>query len=108
MYQFLIIAYLFTLVISTECPILAGSPDGRVTDGKGNAGQIEIKKNVLYNKPASLTQAAKMKSVKNVCLEINSNTEKLQLKRKHNYYYQCQGLMYVTNSDWIDFVVRTE
>ena len=98
MYQFLIIAYLFTLVISTECPILAGSPDGRVTDGKGNAGQIEIKKCPLQQ--ACITHTS--------CLEINSNTEKIQLKRKHNYYYQCQGLMYVTNSDWIDFVVRTE
>ena len=30
------------------------------------------------------------------------------MKRKDNYYYQCQGLMYVTNSDWIDFGIRTE
>ena len=95
------------LVISKEQPLLAASPDGRITDGKGNSGLIEIK-NILYNKPLSLTQAAKMKSVKNFCLEINSNSELLSLKKNHNYYYQCQGLLYVTKCEWIDFVVRTE
>ena len=95
------------LVISKEQPLLAASPDGRISDAKGNSGLIEIK-NILYNKPLSLTQAAKMKSVNIFCLEINPNSELLSLKKKHNYYYQCQGLLYATKCEWIDFVVRTE
>ena len=30
------------------------------------------------------------------------------MKKNHNYYYQCQGLLYVCKMKWIDFVVRTE
>ena len=76
------------LVISSESPFLAASPDGKITDHNGNSGLIEIR-NILYNKPVPLTQATKMKSVKNFCLEIYKKTNKLQLKRQQNYYYQC-------------------
>ena len=51
--------------MSREYPFLAASPDGKVTDQNRNIGLIEIKK-ILYNKPVSLSQVAKMKSVKNL------------------------------------------
>ena len=95
------------LVISEDFPFLAGSPDGKVTDQRGNVGLIEIK-NVLYNKPVSLTQAAKLKSISNFCLHFDPKSKKLAVKKNHNYYYQCLGLLLVCNMDWIDFVVRTE
>ena len=61
------------LIKSRERPFLAASPDGKVTDQNGNIRLIEIK-NILYNKLVSLSQAAKIKSVKNFCLEKNENT----------------------------------
>lgn len=95
------------LVISQECPFLAASPDGKVIYKNGNEGLIEIK-NLLYNKAVSLTQAAGLKSIKNFCLEFDKKTNKLKLKKTHNYYYQCQGALYVCKMKWLDFVVRTQ
>ena len=92
------------LVINKKCPFLAGSTDGKLTNMNGNSGLIEIK-NVLYNKSVTLTQAASLKTVKNFCLEIDKQTQKLKLKRNHNYYFQCLGLLHITECKWIDFVV---
>ena len=93
------------LVVCEANKYLAASPDGKVIKENGENGFIEIK-NVLYNKPVSLTQAATLKSIKGFCLELCDGN--LLLKRNHNYYYQCQGILNITNSHWIDFVVRTE
>ena len=82
------------LVKSEDFPFLAGSPDGKVTDQRGNVGLIEIK-SVLYNKPVSLTQAAKLKSISNFCLQYDQKSKKLAVKKNHNYYYQCLGLLLV-------------
>ncbi|VDH93322.1 Hypothetical predicted protein, partial [Mytilus galloprovincialis] len=94
------------LVIDKTHKFLAGSPDGKVTEeeiGKPpSVGLIEIK-NVLYRKDTSFTDA--VKQVKNFCLELKE--KKLQVKRSHNYYYQCQGLLNVCNKPWIDLIVRT-
>jgi len=43
--------------------------------------------------------------VKNSCLEINNGV--IQLKRKHDFYYQVQGVMHVANLKWAHFVVYT-
>lgn len=37
----------------------------------------------------------------NLCMVQN-----LYMRRKHNYYFQCQGQMNVLGMPWIDFVVR--
>ena len=95
------------LIICHKDPYLAASPDGKVVYENGECGLIEIK-NILYNKPLSLSQGASIKSVKNFCLEVNKSSGSLQLKKSHNYYYQCQGLLYISRLPWIDFVVRTE
>ncbi|KAK3099893.1 hypothetical protein FSP39_011406 [Pinctada imbricata] len=89
------------LVISKTDKFLAGSPDGIVQNSSGEEGLIEIK-NLLHSKPINLWQAAKNK---NFCLEIQNDS--LQLKKNHNYYYQCHGLMNICDCDWIDFIVRT-
>ncbi|CAG2202047.1 unnamed protein product [Mytilus edulis] len=44
-------------------------------------------------------------SIKTFCLEKNNN--ELTLKKNHNYFYQCQGLMNICKLPWIDFIVRT-
>ena len=57
---------------------------------------------MLHSKPLNLFQAAETPSF---CLENVSG--KLHLKERHNYYYQCQGLLNICDKQWIDFVVRT-
>jgi hypothetical protein len=89
------------LVIHPTYKYLAASPDGIICNSTGEIGLIEIK-NLLYSKPINLWQATENK---NICLE-NVNG-KLQLKRNHQYFYQCHGLLNICNKDWIDFVVRT-
>ncbi|XP_069134324.1 uncharacterized protein [Argopecten irradians] len=93
------------LVIDPQHQFLACSPDGKVVENHHITGLIEIK-NLLHGKPINLTQAAKLKCMKNFCLEQQNG--KLSLKRTHDYYYQCQGLLNVTQLPWIDFIVRTE
>ena len=93
------------LVIDNENKYLAASPDGRVVEENNSTGLIEIK-NVLYNKPVSLSQAASLKAIKGFCLQQSG--DKIQLRKTHNYYYQCQGVLNITKLPWLDFVVRTE
>jgi hypothetical protein len=89
------------LVIHPEQRYIAGNPDGIVSVSTGETGLVEIK-NLLHSKPINLWQASLNK---NFCLEnING---KLQLNPNHNYFYQCQGLLNICNTDWIDFIVRT-
>lgn len=90
------------LVIDRTHKYLAASPDGKVASTNGESGLIEIK-NLVHNIPLNLRQAAE--TVKNFCLEIKG--KKLQLKKSHPYFYQCQGLLHICDCKWIDFVVRT-
>ena len=45
---------------------------------------------------------------KGFCLQYNPDTDKLQLKKNHNYFYQIQCTMYCTGRKWCDLVVRTK
>ncbi|XP_062575148.1 uncharacterized protein LOC134237079 isoform X2 [Saccostrea cucullata] len=90
------------LVIDHNHNFLAGSPDGIVYTANGEKGLIEIK-NLIHNKPLNLFEAAD--KITSFCLQNRNG--KLFLKENHDYYYQCQGLMNICGTDWIDFVVRT-
>ena len=46
--------------------------------------------------------------VKGFCLQYNSDTDKLQLKKNHTYFYQIQCTMYYTGRKWYDLIVRTK
>lgn len=94
------------LAIYKECKYLGASSDGKVTEhhnGHNTTGLLEVK-NLLQNKPLSFVEATKR--VKGFCLEQRSQDGKLQLKRNHPYYHQCQGQMNVCGFPWLDFVVR--
>ena len=41
------------------------------------------------------------------CLEEVKDNHTLKLKRQHNFYYQIQCQLYYVNTQWCDFVVRT-
>ena len=55
----------------------------------------------------TLDEDEAVSKVKKFCL-CYSNTQELQLKDIHDYYYQMQCAMYCTNCKWCDFVVMTE
>lgn len=67
------------LFIDIENPFLGASPDGLI----GQDGIIEVK-----TLPSIKTQTIEetLNRKQNICLERKNNV--VQLKRKHNYYYQ--------------------
>ena len=88
------------LVIDPQNNYLAASPDGVVEENR-QKGLIEIK-HVLLNKQIDLHTASKSQSF---CLQSNNNV--LTLKKSHNFSYQIQGQLAITNKPWCDLVVRS-
>ena len=88
------------LVIDSNTPCLACSPDGLV----GTDGLVEYKcpyKAAQQN----LTPLQAAIQCKDFCSTSNGST--LQLKKTHDYYYQVQGCLAITKRTWCDFVVWT-
>ena len=92
------------LVISSENPWLAASPDDQVHDMESSLswGLAEYK-NPFSVRNMTLEEACNAPSF---CLEKKGDT--YTLKRGHNYYYQIQCQLYCCDKQWCDFVVRTE
>ncbi len=90
------------LVVSPKWPWLGCSPDGIIFEGESLKGAIEIK--CPYSKrDFTLIEAAE--SDKSFFLSVAGST--LALKKKHPYYFQCQGVLNILEIDWLDFVVYT-
>ena len=88
------------LVISTDNPWLAASPDDKVHGPSATppCGLAE------YKNPHSakqLTVPEACEQLKNFCLEKTENNT-YQLKPRHDYYYQIQCQLYCTNTQWCD------
>ncbi len=84
---------------------LGASPDGIVQDPSDPdqpSGLLEIK-NPLSIRTKFLKDAC---SSSTFCLEIKNN--KLQLKHRHDFYYQVQCQLYYADKNWCDFVLRTD
>jgi len=94
------------LVVSSENPWLAASPDGLVFDPKEDPpnGLVEFK-NPYSVKEKTLEEATV--SSKTFCLNL-TKTGQLELKRGHDYYFQVQCAMYCTKRKWCDLVVLTK
>ncbi|KAB0802471.1 hypothetical protein PPYR_04657 [Photinus pyralis] len=104
------------LYIDLDRGYLAASPDGKCNDDYylqssnstfigliGTDGLIEIK--CLWKisqERQSLMFAVKNKVVP--CLELNSDGN-ISLKRNHNYYFQVQGQLNITNRKYCKFIV---
>jgi hypothetical protein len=88
------------MVVDGHNNFLAASPDGKVITSDGDVGLLEVK-NVLQTSKAHLSQAANKSSF---CLQNKDG--KLQLRRSHNFFYQCQGQLNILDLPWLDFVVR--
>ena len=95
------------LCISVSNPWLAGSPDGLVSDPRGDdtsehLGLAEIK-NPFSSRSQTLIEATKKSTF---CLEKDDDTTTgFRLKPRHDYHYQVQTLLYCTNRH---FVVRRD
>ena len=95
------------LVISNDHPWLAASPDGLVYDPLEDPpnGVVEFK-NPYSVRNLTLCEAAI--KAKGFCLQYNPDTNKVGLKKNHDYFYQIQCTMYCTRRKWCDLVVRTK
>ena len=92
------------LVISQEYGFLGCSPDDWVKDefASDKRGVAEYK----------CPYTAREISPQEACTQIQGffctlKDGELKLNRKHNYYYQVQGVMGITGRTWCDFVVWT-
>ena len=94
------------LVVPVANPWLGASPDGLVHDPTSDPldGLVEFK-NPYTARNMTLDEA--VTNQKSFCL-CHGSTQELQLKAKHDYYYQMQCAMYCTNCKWCDFVVMTK
>ena len=83
---------------------LAASPDGAVNDPSDpsqSLGLVEIK-NPYSMREQTPDEACKTSSF---CLEKRGNS--YRLKTRHDYFYQVQCQFYCTNTDWCDYILRT-
>ena len=94
------------LVIATDHPWLAATPDGLVNDPQvlPSQGLVEFK-NPHSCKDQFITHAVLNKKL--TCLSYNSTSGALSLKHSDTYYHQVQMAMFCTSKEWCDFVVRT-
>ncbi len=84
------------IIISKSHPFIAASPDGMV-------GDIVIEVKCPYS--------AKHRTINNVSVPylvlVNNNNDDLMLDKKHDYFYQIQGQLFVTEKKLCHFVVFT-
>ncbi len=93
--------YHYGLIINPKWPWLACSPDGIIVGYGETTGGIEIK--CPYGKrDVSLSEAC---SDKTFFMEMKDG--KPVLKRRHNHFLQCQGIMALCELEWLDFTVYT-
>ncbi len=86
----------------TDYPWLGGSPDGIVLDKSGQKGLLEIKC------PYSAAQMTIDEYINKKGSYLIRMDDKIVLDKKHNYYYQIQGCLFLLGLKWCDFCVRTE
>lgn len=90
------------LIVSTQESILAATPDGLIHCDCCGDGCLEIKcPYTMLDKSVNIKQFA---ALKNSCL-ISKNNNEYGLDKKHAYYFQVQLQMYVTETNYTDFMV---
>ena len=96
------------LVINTETPWLAATPDNRVHDPSvPQAIGLAEYKNPFSARDLTLCEACD--TMPTFCLKKHEEGGQVtyQLKRRHDYYYQVQCQLYCCKVEWCDFIVRT-
>ena len=90
--------------ISAEHPFLGASPDALTECKCCGLGVVEVKC-PLCAEESSFSEAAAARG-STFCLQECDG--KYELKRNHQYYYQCQLQIFVTGRRFCDFVVWTQ
>ncbi len=97
------------LVVCTDNPWLAASPDDCVHDPKTTPsdGLVEYKNPYSARK---LTREEACDTISSFCLQkVQSGTSVVyKLKNHHDYHFQVQCQMCCSDTEWCDFVVNTE
>ena len=91
------------LVIDDDCPSLACSPDGLVDIPGEEGGIVEMKCPFVAAKEGMDPVSASVHLTTFFCKA--GVTGNLELKQRHDYFYQVQGTMAITRRSWCDFVV---
>ncbi|KAI2644138.1 Alkaline nuclease [Labeo rohita] len=89
-------------IIYPSFPEVGASPDGLIQCTCCGKGCLEIKCTIKHSDSSILQTCA---DDSNFCLQVTDG--KLQLKQTHKYYSQVQTQMFVTDSEFCDFVVLT-
>ncbi|KAK9753295.1 YqaJ-like viral recombinase domain [Popillia japonica] len=85
------------LCVDIEYPFLGASPDGFV----GQDRIVEVK--CLFKVSKEKLNLSEAAQTLNICLEWKDN--RLSLKRNHNYFFQIQGQLHISNKEMCYFVV---
>ena len=94
------------LVISTENPWLAASPDSLVIDPTENPPQGIVEfKNPYSVRNNTIYEATSSK--KGFCLNVDNETGELSLKTNHEYVYQVQCTIHCTQHQWCDKIFHS-
>lgn len=94
--------------VNPKFPGIGASPDGLVTDGPNNThGLLEIKcpKILEHLGPTDLHLLTPRQRSSFCCALLNPKS--MKLKRNHQYYFQIQTQMAITERKWCDFVIWT-
>ena len=96
------------LFISEHNNLIAATPDGIVQDPSNTSHPqllVEIK-NPFSAKDKEIREDC---NSSNFYLQVDKTANNVQLKQRHDYYYQVQCQMYMYNTQWCDhdFAVRT-
>lgn len=90
------------LFVDMQYGFLAASPDGLIDAD----GIIEVKcPYSLAKKGITIDFAAK--NIKTFYLKFDENTQKINLKATHDYYFQIQGQLHIIQKLYCDFIVWT-
>ncbi|XP_050431087.1 uncharacterized protein LOC126839710 isoform X2 [Adelges cooleyi] len=87
------------LVVDKNLPYLAASPDGLV----GKEYVVEVKCPFASKDTTDFAEAVKTKKI-----TFSQTSTRLELKKNHNYYYQIQGQLHMTQRKYCYFVVYTD
>ena len=93
--------------VNPKYPFLGSSPDGLV----GEDGIIEIKSLKIFKHHTIESVSSNKSSVPKVvinkqCFTVNNN--KCELRHSHEYYYQIQMQLLVTEKEFCDFILYAE
>ena len=89
-------------MIDNDTPSLACSPDGLVDIPREEGSIVEFKCPYTTAKEG-LDPVSAVKTLKTFFCKASVEGN-LELKRRHDYFYQVQGTMAITERSWCDFV----